>query len=388
MKHLSILGSTGSIGCNTLAVVNRFPDRFRVRALAAKTNVHLLAEQIQNYSPDMAVVIDEKHADSLKKKLGSLSSDVEVLYGEQGYRQAAVFSEAETVVTAVVGSAGLFPTLAAIDHGKTIALANKETLVMAGEIVMERAAEKEVDILPVDSEHSAIFQCLQGNRKKDVKKILLTASGGPFFKKPLSSFADITPEKALKHPTWSMGKKISIDSATMMNKGLEVIEACHLFRVLPEEIEVVIHPQSIVHSMVLYKDGSVIAQLSNPDMKGPIAYALSWPERLELGLPDIDFFQLGSLSFHRPDPAKFPCLGLAYQALHAGGAMPAVLNAANEAAVELFLNKKIRFTDIPELVKDAMTQYPAPSQTDLNAIVGADRWARDHVWEKAGNKQE
>ncbi len=375
MKYLSILGSTGSIGRNTLSIVKMFPERFAVSALAAKENVALLAEQIGQFSPEIAVVFDEQRAVELKKRLPA-TSRVEILYGEEGYRTAA--TSGDMAVTAVVGAAGLLPTLAAIDAGKDIALANKETLVMAGEIVMKRAADKGIKILPVDSEHSAIFQCLAGQRREDMDKILLTASGGPFLNCPKQEFAHIKPEDALRHPTWQMGKKITIDSATLMNKGLEVIEAKWLFNVSQDKIEVVVHPQSIIHSMVSYKDGSVIAQLGIPDMKGAIAYALSWPERLPLKQPVPDFETIG-LTFQKPDMDKFPCLKLAFKACEQGGTLPAVLNAANEVAVYSFLNHRISFPDIPAMIEKIMERHTVVTNPSLSDILEADRWARESV---------
>jgi 1-deoxy-D-xylulose-5-phosphate reductoisomerase len=376
MKNLSILGSTGSIGRSTLKVVERFPERFSVTALTAKTNVELLARQVRQFSPEMAVVFDEKRARTLK---GLLPPDqrVDILHGEEGYKSAAAHHSADTVVAAMIGAAGLTPTLAGIDAGKDIALANKETLVMAGDIVMEAAASKGVRILPVDSEHSAIFQCLSGHRKGDLSKILLTASGGPFLRKPAEAFTDIQPEEALNHPTWDMGQKITIDSATLMNKGLEVLEAKCLFQVSSERIEVVIHPQSIVHSMVSYRDGSVIAQLSIPDMRGAIAYALSYPERLDIGLPETDFGEIGALHFEKPDLERFPCLALAFTACEEGGSLPAVLNAANEIAVEAFLKHRISFVRIPEIIHETMNRHETIPEPSLQEILEADQWARE-----------
>jgi 1-deoxy-D-xylulose-5-phosphate reductoisomerase len=376
MKYLSILGSTGSIGRNTLSIVKMFPERFAVSALAAKENVALLAEQIVQFSPEIAVVFDEQRAVELKKRLPA-SSHVEILYGEEGYQAAA--TSGDMVVTAVVGAAGLLPTLAAIDAGRDIALANKETLVMAGEIVMKRAADKGIKILPVDSEHSAIFQCLAGQRREDMDKILLTASGGPFLNRPKHEFADIKPEDALRHPTWQMGKKITIDSATLMNKGLEVIEAKWLFNVSQDQIEVVVHPQSIIHSMVSYKDGSVIAQLGIPDMKGAIAYAVSWPERLALKQPVPDFANMTGLTFRKPDMDKFPCLKLAFKACEQGGTLPAVLNAANEVAVYAFLNHRISFPDLPAIIGKVMERHTVVTNPSLSDILEADKWARESV---------
>jgi len=374
MKYLSIMGSTGSIGTNALKIVEMFPDRFCVKALAAKNNIAVLAGQIQKFIPDFAVVFDEKSADELKRI--TANSGVEILYGDDGYNAAASYEPVDMVITAMVGSAGLMPTLSAIDAGKNIALANKETLVMAGKIVMKKAAEKNVKILPIDSEHSAIFQCIAGHRREDMDKIILTASGGPFLNLPSDKFNYIKPEDAMNHPTWEMGRKISIDSATLMNKGLEVMEAGHLFGVSLEDIEVIIHPQSVIHSMVSYKDGSVIAQMSIPNMKGAIAYAMSYPERLPLGQPLPDFKSIGSLTFQRPDTGKFPCLDLAFSAGKTGGTLPAVLNAANEVAVEAFLNKRLHFTDIPEVIRKTMEKHFVVANPALSDILDADFWAR------------
>ncbi|OQX28311.1 MAG: 1-deoxy-D-xylulose-5-phosphate reductoisomerase [Desulfobacteraceae bacterium IS3] len=375
MKYLSILGSTGSIGRNTLKIVQMFPEHFAVKALAAKSNVSLLAEQIQQFSPEIVAVYDAARAVELRKLLPP-DADVDILYGEDGYRAAATYLSVDMVVAAIVGAAGLIPTLAAINAGKDIALANKETLVMAGEIVMRQAAEKGVKILPVDSEHSAIFQSLSGQRRADADKILLTASGGPFLNKPKNEFSEIKPEHALKHPTWQMGKKISIDSATLMNKGLEVIEAKWLFDISQEKIEVLVHPQSIVHSMVSYRDGSVIAQLGVPDMKGAIAYALSWPERLDLKQPVPDFANIGSLTFQKPDMEKFPCLALAFKACGIGGTLPAVMNAANEVAVNAFLERRISFNAIAESIRKTMDMHTVIHHPSLSDILEADKWAR------------
>lgn len=375
MKHLSIFGSTGSIGTNTLNIVEMFPERFAIKALAAKTNATLLAEQIERFSPEIAVVFDEKVALELKNTL-PYNTSTEILCGEDGYRAAAEHPDVDMVVTAMVGAAGLMPTLAAIEAGKNIALANKETLVMAGGIVMERAAQRNVQILPIDSEHSAIFQCIAGNRNEDLDKILLTGSGGPFLKRPGDTFDTIKPEDALKHPTWQMGKKISIDSATLMNKGLEVIEAKWLFDVSLDRIEVVIHPQSVIHSMVSYQDGFVMAQLGIPDMKAAIAYALSYPERLALKQPSPDFKQIGAFTFAQPDLEKFPCLALAFEACRKGGTLPAVLNAANEVAVDAFLNYRTPFVKIPNIIRNTMDKHAVIMNPDLSDILEADGWAR------------
>ena len=375
MKHLSILGSTGSIGCNALEIVEMFPERFAVKALTAKNNTFLLARQIERFNPEIAVVFDETRALELKSMLPSGTS-VEILHGEDGYRTAATLYSIDMVVIAVVGAAGLMPTLAAIDAGKNIALANKETLVMAGEIVVKRAVINGIKILPIDSEHSAIFQCIAGNRRQDLDKILLTASGGPFLNLPENEFMTIKPQDALNHPTWQMGKKVSIDSATLMNKGLEVIEAKCLFGVSQDMIEVLIHPQSVIHSMVSFKDGTVMAQLGIPDMKGAIAYALSYPERLTLDQPIPNFASIGALTFEKPDLDKFPCLTLSYKACETGETLPAVLNAANEVAVQAFLKQRISFVKIPEIIRKTMEQHTVVTDPTLSDILEADRWAR------------
>jgi 1-deoxy-D-xylulose-5-phosphate reductoisomerase len=375
MKRLSVLGSTGSIGCNTLKIVSQFPDRFQIVSLAAKTNVALMAQQIEQFKPNLAVMHDKKVAEQLRQAIPKKQT-VEILFGHDGYLKAASQNDADTVVIAVVGSAGLLPTLEAIDAGKHIALANKETLVMAGELVMKKALDAGINIFPIDSEHSAIFQCLEGHRKTDLKKILLTASGGPFLNWPKSDFERITPEDALKHPTWQMGKKITIDSATLMNKGLEIIEAKWLFDVAPEQIHVIVHPQSIVHSLVAYCDGSIIAQLSKPDMIGAIAYALSYPERLKMGNSLLNLTSLGSLTFAEPDLDKFPCLSLAMDACRIGGTSPAVMNAANEKAVGFFLENKIRFIQIPQIIEKVMKQHQVIPSPGLDEILQSDQWAR------------
>ncbi len=379
MKRLCILGSTGSIGRNTLEIVARFPESYSIGALTANTNLSLLSEQIRRFKPELAVVHDERLADELTDML-SKGALPKILYGTDGYRAAAELASADMVVTAMVGAAGVMPTLAAIDAGHDIALANKETLVVAGEIVMEKAASRNVKIIPVDSEHSAIFQCLAGNRSQDVDKIILTASGGPFVDSPADALRAVRPEAALKHPNWQMGPKITIDSATLMNKGLEVIEARWLFGMDLNRVEVVVHPQSIIHSMVAYRDGSILAQLGIPDMKGAIAYALSHPERLPLGQPLPDFTGKGmdrGLTFKKPDIDRFPCLGLAYRAAEIGGTLPAVMNAANEIAVEAFLNHRISFTQIPEIIRIVMENHEATDNPDIERLMDADRWSRE-----------
>jgi 1-deoxy-D-xylulose-5-phosphate reductoisomerase len=375
MKSLSILGATGSIGTSALAIVARFPEAFRVVALTANTNLAALARQIVRFAPRLAAVCDADHARRLKGLLPA-TCKVEIVFGEAGFVEAARCVETDMVLGAMVGAAGLAPTLAAIDAGKDIALANKETLVMAGAIVMQRVAKQGVALIPVDSEHSAIFQCLAGRGPNSVREILLTASGGPFLRRPASRFDAITPEDALRHPNWSMGSKISIDSATLMNKGLEVIEARWLFDVGFERIRVVVHPQSIVHSMVSYADGAVMAQLGVPDMRGAIAYGLSYPRRLALDVPAPDLARLGQLTFGTPDLERFPCLALAYRAGEQGGTCPAVLNAANEVAVAAFLSQGLPFTRIHAVVDGTLSRHDAGSDDDLEQITAADRWAR------------
>lgn len=376
MKYFSVLGSTGSIGKNVLNVVRQFPDRFAVKALAAATNIELLADQILEFRPETAVVVNGDYAKLLQEKLPS-HVNVNITYGDDGYHEAATLSRVDMVVSAIVGAAGLKPTVSAIKAGKDIALANKETLVMAGDYVMGLAGEHGVRILPVDSEHSAVFQCMEGHNSDGVSKIILTASGGPFRERPASRFNTITPEDALAHPTWQMGRKISIDSATLMNKGLEVIEAKYLFDIPCDAIDVVVHPQSIVHSMVAFHDGSVLAQMGAPDMRGAIAYAMSWPERLPLDLPVPDFAGLGSLKFEAPDLKRFPCLALAFDACREGQTMPAVLNAANEIAVQAFLDRKIKFVHISEIIENTMDKHLLEKNPDISDIIKADQWARD-----------
>lgn len=377
MKRLSILGSTGSIGRNALSFAAMHPDRFQVKILAAARNINLLSRQIERFKPEIVVVIDSDRADELRSLLGHARGGLTILTGDEGYRLAASHESIDTVLLAMVGAAGLMPAIAAIEAGKQIALANKETLVMAGELVMALAEKKGVRIFPVDSEHSAIFQCLEGNRDRDLKTVFLTASGGPFRNAPKERFQFIRPKDALSHPTWSMGNKITIDSATLMNKGLEIIEAVHLFSIPCSAIQVLIHPQSIVHSMVGFNDGSVMAQMGVPDMKSAIAYSLSWPERLETGLLFPDFAGLAGLSFEVPDTDKFPSLTFAVEACTQGGTLPAVMNAANEIAVDAFLSEKISFSGIFSLVDNCMGRHKRVDSPDLSAIVGADAWARE-----------
>lgn len=378
-KTLSILGSTGSIGVSTLAVVRQFPERFEVCALAAGRNIELLLKQIKVFRPSLVAVLNERLAVRLQQGLKLENHQPEVCFGSEGYARVATHPHSHMLVSAMVGAAGLLPTLAAIHEGKDLALANKETLVIAGEIVMRVAEQKGIRILPVDSEHSAIFQALQGNHRNALKRILLTASGGPFFNKTLEELGKVTPEAALRHPNWNMGRKITIDSATLMNKGLEVIEARWLFGVPVERIAIHIHPESIVHSMVEYIDGSVIAQMGIPDMRIPIAYALAYPERLPVESPPLDLFRLRHLNFFPPDDEKFPCLRLAFDACRRGSTMPAVLNAANEVAVEAFLNGGISFPEIPRVIETVMNSHHAAAALSLEAVLKADLWARQET---------
>jgi 1-deoxy-D-xylulose-5-phosphate reductoisomerase len=374
MKRISILGSTGSIGRSTLSVVEQFPGRFRVVALAAGNNIDLLEEQVRRFSPAVVSVSGEAQAGLLKKRLGDVN--VRIFSGLEGMIRVAAADDADITVSAIVGTAGLVPTMAAIRAGKQVALANKEVLVTAGELVMAESRSRGAALFPVDSEHSAIFQCLHAGANKDVRRLILTASGGPFRTYSRKDLEAVTPAQALKHPNWSMGKKITIDSATLMNKGLEVIEARWLFGIPPEKIKVLVHPQSIVHSMVEYQDGAVVAQLGMPDMKGPISYALTYPERLADVSPALDLARVGALTFEEPDTDRFPCLAYAFDALKAGGTMPAVLSAANEVAVGYFLEEKIAYGDIARVIRstmDAHTQTPVRTVEDA---LKADLWAR------------
>jgi 1-deoxy-D-xylulose-5-phosphate reductoisomerase len=374
-KMVAILGSTGSIGVRTLDVIRSFPGRFRVKALAAGRNVERLAAQVKEFRPRLAAVLTEDLAVQLRDLIGP-GFPVEVVFGEEGYVRAAALEEAETVVSAMVGAAGLRPTLAAVRAGRRVALANKEALVMAGGLVMAEARSSGAAILPVDSEHSAVFQVLEGQRREAVRRILLTASGGPFLGRSRAALAGVSPEEALAHPRWRMGAKISIDSATLMNKGLEAIEARWLFDCPLDRIDIVIHPESVVHSLVEFADGSVLAQMGIPDMRLPIAYALTYPERLPLDLPRLDLAGVGNLSFRRPEPEAFPCLGLALAAGRRGGTAPVVLNAANEAAVQAFLNREIGFLDIGRVIEQALSQDEGPAAADLGGILEVDRETR------------
>ncbi len=378
MKRLAVLGSTGSIGVNTLEIVERFREEFDVLTLSAGTNLTLLREQVERFRPQLVSVLNRELASLLRE--GLRGKGVDVVYGEEGLIRAATFPGVDLVVSAVVGSVGLFPLLAAIEAGKRVALANKESMVAAGEIIMQKARERGIDILPVDSEHSAIFQALGGRRDgKEVKRIILTASGGPFYSLSAAELRGVTPQEALAHPVWDMGRKISVDSATLMNKGLEVIEAHWFFQIPPDRIEVLIHQQGIVHSLVEYVDGSMIAQLSIPDMKIPIAYALSYPRRLEIEIPSLNLVECADLTFDPPDYGRFPSLQLAYQALEEGGTLPAVLNAANETAVEAFLQERISFDRIPHVVSCTMNEHKATPLREADDALQADRWARERA---------
>jgi 1-deoxy-D-xylulose-5-phosphate reductoisomerase len=375
-KRISVLGSTGSIGRNTLDVIAHHPDSFAVSALTAGNNIELLIEQAIQFQPTLVSVANEQLADQARSRL---PSNIEVAFGEEGLLRAATLNEVDLVVTAIMGSVGLQPTLAAIEAGKDIGLANKETLVTAGHLVMSLAAQKGTNLLPIDSEHSAIFQCLNGEKMSLVKKIILTSSGGSFRDLSREQLKDVTVEDALKHPTWSMGAKITIDSATMMNKGLEVIEAHWLFSMPYDQIEVVVHPQSIVHSMVEFVDASVMAQLGTPDMRVPIQYALSYPSRVPSPSKPLDLTEIETLHFRKMDYDRYPCLRLAFDSGRSGGTYPAVLNAANEVAVERFLNRSISFLTIEQILASVLDKHIPVSNPSLEEIMKADRWAREQA---------
>jgi len=375
MKTIIILGSTGSIGTNTLDIVQRFPREFRVAGLTAGNNIDKLEEQIRAFTPRVVAVSQEAAAVTLRQRCADLP--VEILSGEAGIAQVASLPEAELVISAIVGAAGLVPTLTAIRSGKHIALANKEPMVMAGKLMQEEAHKHGVRIFPVDSEHSAIFQSLEGHRLEDVRRLILTASGGALWTMAKDELQHVTPERALKHPNWKMGSKITIDSATLMNKGLEVVEARWLFDIPESRIEVMVHRESIIHSLVEYEDRSMIAQLGLPDMRTPISYAMRYPERLPLDLPSLDLTEIGTLSFCKPDHDRFPCLNLGYESLRTGGTMPATMNAANEIAVDAFLNGGIRFTEIAEVIRHTMDAHTPKAVSSLEDALEADRWARE-----------
>lgn len=379
IKQITILGSTGSIGINTLDVVNRHPDQFRVFALSAHQNIQLLFEQCRIFQPQYAVIHDAVMAEQLTSQLKANHLNTEVLVGVNGLITIAEHDQADYVVAAIVGAAGLLPTLAAVNKGKRVLLANKESLVMSGHLFIASVEKSGADLLPIDSEHNAIFQCLSDKpTNSEVDMLWLTASGGPFLNYPLTELNSVTPSQACRHPNWNMGRKISVDSATMMNKGLELIEACWLFQVKPEKIRIVIHPQSVVHSMVAYTDGSVLAQLGEPDMRTPIAYALSWPKRIKSGVKRLDITNLSSLSFQEPDLKRFPCLELALQvAEQISTTAPVVLNAANEVTVQAFLDQRIGFCDIAKINRQVLEQANFVIAKDIETVIEQDRYARD-----------
>ncbi len=391
MKSISILGSTGSIGCNTLKVVEHLKDEFRVVALAAGSNTEELAAQIARFQPELVAVKDEECAEKLEREISNYKSEItnlpKIETGEKGLIAVATHDKAETLVSATVGAVGFVPTLRAIEAGKRIALANKETLVIAGELMTEAARKNNVEILPVDSEHNALHQCLKGEKTSEVKRLILTASGGPFRTKSKTEIEDATVEQALNHPNWKMGDKITIDSATLMNKGFEVIEAFWLFGFGADEISVLVHPQSIVHSMIEMVDGSIIAQMGVTDMKHAIQYALTFPTRKQNCLEPLDFTSLSNLTFEKPDLEKFPCLALAYDALKQGGTMPAVLNAANEITVQAFLEGKIRLSEIAEINRNVMNKHQKSEAKDLETILETDRLARHQTNEFLRGKE-
>ncbi|MEO5657416.1 MAG: 1-deoxy-D-xylulose-5-phosphate reductoisomerase [Nitrospiria bacterium] len=386
-KRLAVLGSTGSVGTSTLDLVAEFPDRFEIVALAAGRGGEALERQIRRFRPRLVSVGNPEEASRLRARCADVT--VEILGGPGAADAVASCADADLVVSAIVGAAGLMPTLAAIRAGKPVALANKETLVMAGELVTAEAARRGVSILPIDSEHSAIFQAIAGHRTDEIRRLILTASGGPFWDLPRHRLSSVTREDALRHPNWSMGPKITIDSATLMNKGLEVIEAHWLFGMPADRIDVVVHRQSVVHSLVEYCDGSVLAQLGIADMRGPIAYALAYPRRLPLSLPPLDLAARGTLTFESPDLERFPCLGYGYAALKAGGTAPAILNAANEEAVAAFLDGRIEFTAIAEIIDRVLTRSAPGPITTVDDVLAADGWARAEAreaWQRSGAK--
>ncbi|MBO9999258.1 MAG: 1-deoxy-D-xylulose-5-phosphate reductoisomerase [Cyanobacteria bacterium SID2] len=385
MKAITLLGSTGSIGTQTLDIVAQYPDRFRLVGIAAGNNVELLAQQVRQFKPEIVAIRNTQKFDRLKEALADLDPQPKLLSGEEGIIEVARFGDSEAVVTGIVGCAGLLPTIAAIEAGKDIALANKETLIAGGPVVNPLIEKHGVKLLPADSEHSAIFQCLQGVPEGGLKRIILTASGGAFRDWPVEKLSEVTVADAIKHPNWSMGRKITVDSATLMNKGLEVIEAHYLFGLDYDDIDIVVHPQSIIHSLIELQDTSVLAQLGWPDMRLPLLYAMSWPERLKTDWEQLDLVKAGDLTFRDPDRTKYPCMDLAYAAGRAGGSMTAVLNAANEQAVALFLDERVQFLDIPKLIEATIDRHRADNtQTPtLDDILAADRWARQAVVEES-----
>jgi len=388
VKEITILGSTGSIGVNTLDVISRHQDKFNVKALTANTSLDVFVTQCLQYKPEYAVMADEESASKLEEKLKKKSPDTSVLAGIDGLVKVAELNTVDYVMAAIVGAAGLLPTLAAAKAGKRVLLANKEALVMSGKLFMNTIAESNAELIPIDSEHNAIFQCIANTSNQGsntIRSIMLTASGGPFLNTPINELPLKTPEQACKHPKWKMGRKISVDSATMMNKGLEVIEASWLFNIEPDLIDIVIHPQSIIHSLVEHKDGSVLAQLGNPDMRIPISFGLAWPERIETDVQRLDLFDIAQFDFRKPENDRFPCLKLARKAIKQGGTSSAILNAANEVAVNEFLNKKIMFTDIPKVIESVMNDVTHNNADSLDTILGDDSLARKRAIETIRN---
>ncbi len=382
MKRITLLGSTGSIGTQTLDIVAEYPEKFQVVGMTAGGNIELFAQQIRKFQPEIVAIANETKLAELKEAIADLAVKPIMLAGAEGVETVAAYGDSEAVVTGIVGCAGLLPTIAAIKAGKNIALANKETLIAGGEVVVPLVKKHGVKLLPADSEHSAIFQCLQGVPEGGLRRIILTASGGAFRDRPTEELASVTVADALKHPNWAMGKKITIDSATLMNKGLEVIEAHYLFGVDYDKIEIVIHPQSIIHSLIELEDTSVLAQLGIPDMRLPLLYSLSYPDRIPTQWERLDLVKCGTLTFRAPDHQKYPCMELAYAAGRAGGTMPAVLNAANEQAVELFLQERVRYVQIADLIKHVCDRHNLISKPELEDILEADKWARNAVLEQ------
>ena len=395
-KRVIILGATGSIGDSTLAILRQHKDKYSLYAVSANNNLGCLLDICTEFRPEFAVVTGTRELTELRAKLRANQCRTEVLHGSDVLAELAADSSAEIVVAAIVGAAGLQPTLAAVSAGKRVLLANKEALVMTGELFMAAVRRSGAELLPVDSEHNAIFQCLPANAQHlhkrnelgayGVTSLLLTASGGPFLKLPVEQLADVTPEQACKHPNWSMGKKISVDSATLMNKGLELIEACWLFNLNVDQVKIHIHPESIVHSLVCYRDGSILAQMGNPDMRTPIAYGLAWPERIDAGVDTLDLLAAGQLNFVTPDRQRFPCLALAEHAFKAGGTTPTLLNAANEIAVEAFLQGRIKFTDIPVIIEETLSELSTSEADSLDSVLLADKVARDYAVNWLHNK--
>jgi len=383
MQTLTILGATGSIGLSTLDVVRQHPDKYQIIALTAHKSVEQMAKLCEEFQPQFVVMVDENAAEQLSQKI---SKNINVLSGKENLNKVASLPEVTTVMAAIVGAAGLLPTLAAAKSGKRVLLANKESLVMSGQILINTVKENGATLLPIDSEHNAIFQCLNGQDRKGLERILLTASGGPFRTWKNEDLQKVTPSQACAHPNWSMGRKISVDSATLMNKGLEVIEACWLFDLPPEKVTVVIHPQSIIHSLVEYNDGSLLAQLGNPDMRTPIAYSLAFPQRISSGVKSLNLFEIGRLDFEQPNLQKFPCLRLAFEAMKMGGTATAILNAANEIAVEMFLNEKLSFIEIPKVIEETLSRCKIEEATDLKTVLKADEHAREIAEERCHDR--